>query len=295
MGFIDLPPYIQAQITEFRSQNQNIQQQRYTPQGDLNIGHLRSDTNLKNAVNSGIEIVREQIPSLSNGSGPRVQFQDQLYNNSGEIGQYEWVSDNDGNKHLVQRQQASSTFIQNSVQQNLAPSTPPSREELARGQAYNPRTSYPTFTTEFRCSPTTGRTWTVLVPNGHSTPEVHISRPSYRMEYKCCPKTGRVWQESVPITPPNQNVPETVMEWRIDPNSSQRYQVYVQKIPHTNLQTNGMGPEPRIVIPQGQNVGQVHTERGTMGFCPSRTLSTQRIMRQAFIPLRTRLLQVYVI
>ena len=200
----DLPQHIKDQISAFRAQNQIHQRETNPVENSLNIRQLRSDSFLRDSVNNGVDLVRQQIPSLSNGSGPRVQFRDQQIKESIQDGNYEWLIDSDGNKHLVQRR--NNTF-QKCDQRSVI--TPPSLDrrvhstnsEFVTAGGHSDQVEY---RTEFRCSPSSGRVWTVQIPTPHNQNRiVQPPRQSHRLEYRCCPSTGRVWQEYVPTTPPS--------------------------------------------------------------------------------------------
>ena len=232
----DLPQHIKDQISAFRAKNQASQAANNPPENNFDIRQLRADPNLRTSVNSGIQIIRENIPSLSNGSGHRVQFRDQQIYQPSHEGQYEWVVDSDGNKHLVQRQGAPAQIPpQHSLRYQHGEGTSPMASTRANSQHYDEiggrHANMSNFRTEFRCSPTSGQVWTVQVPVQPQTVHPSQVRQSYRLEYRCCPSTGRVWQESVPITPTSQLISNT-HEWLVDPHTGQRYKVLVQTSPN---------------------------------------------------------------
>ena len=50
----------------------------------------------------------------------------------------------------------------------------------------------------------------------------------YRTEYRCSPTSGRQWTVQVPISSNTPSSPQAVYEWRIHPHTGERYQVPVQ-------------------------------------------------------------------
>ena len=99
-----------------------------------------------------------------------------------------------------------------------------SRDSPLRTPDHNPSFKY---RKEFRCSPTSGRTFEVLVPVEKDAP---MPQDSFKFEWRCSPTSGRTWQVRVPTTPkeiPSQ-YPIYSWEWRVDPITGERFQIKVQ-------------------------------------------------------------------
>ena len=215
-----LPPHIQSQIDEFRAGNQIHSRHQAAPTGDIQIGQLRSDPNLRHSVDVGLNSVVGNIPSLSNATPHRsVSFN--LPTNQGNghpsseqnptsEGVYEWVLDRNGCRHLVHR----STPQVNTNPYAYSPHMVTSQSNLPSRR-------------EYRCSPTSGRLYTVEVPNDFEHGMMQQSS-QYRLEYRCCPVTGRTWQEKVLVGPSSPIKPSFIWEWRIDPLTGERFRVKVQ-------------------------------------------------------------------
>ena len=221
-----LPPHIQSQIDEFRSGNQIHARQHAAPTGDIQIGHLRADPNLRHSADVGLNAVLENIPSLSTTTPQRtVSFNlpsnhgvdpSSVEQNPTSEGVYEWVMDRNGSRHLVHRS---------------------NHQIHVQTHEYSPHTALPQpnipTRREYRCSPNSGRLFTVEVPIELEHDNQFYSQQQstqYRMEYRCCPVTGRVWQEKVRVDPSPPR-PSFIWEWRVDPRTGQRFQVKVQASP----------------------------------------------------------------
>ena len=72
---------------------------------------------------------------------------------------------------------------------------------------------------------------------------VTVSPHHYRTEFRCSPTTGKVWTVQVPVQVSTQP-PETVMEWRVHPYTGERYQVPVQPPSQQYLQSRT--PQPQL-------------------------------------------------
>ena len=253
--FGDLPPHLVAQIREFRASNQLNNKQSDKPEGSISINDLRNERALQEIVEKAVGLIPAEIPSLSAApsAGANVIREEQLQQHT-PAEKYEWVYSTDGNKQLVKisnsdgprlntsrnvtfQTQNRASLRNNSSRSNLSPNgqcSEPARiqnkqvmhsiNEDPRVAEYN-ETVYGGYETEFRCSPTTGRTYKVQVPAQIKSHDTQL----YRLEYRCSPTSGRTWQVKVPITPPPQSPPRTRyrIEWRIDPRSGVKYQVEV--------------------------------------------------------------------
>ena len=123
---------------------------------------------------------------------------------------------------------------------------------------------------EFRCSPSSGRTYQVLVPV-QTMPQVTppaVVNP-VRFEWRCNPETGVTYQVPVqqPVTPQFAHPPQPVnqaalpvpvlYEWRCNPVTGVTYQVPVQKpsnplsVPRQPQQDQGNSMQPPRVAPGG--------------------------------------------
>ena len=217
LSYSGLPRHIQSQIDEFRASNQVLSGPAAPPSGYIQISQLRANGNLRQDVETGLDSLVRHIPSLSNATPHRgVSFNlvsDNAIPPTSE-NVYEWVIDSTGGRHLVCRDPPQNSSHQTTHSSHVGAHLPP-----AAGTRR-----------EYRCSPRSGRVWTVEVPleQGGSANQ----SKQYRVEYRCCPSTGRVWQETVPVTPtPSPPRPRCTWEWRVDPINGNRFQVPVQITP----------------------------------------------------------------
>ena len=90
----------------------------------------------------------------------------------------------------------------------------------------------------------------------HHVQQAAQKQQEYRLEYRCSPTSGRTYQVAVPVlptpSPPVPRPPQVRYEWRCDPHSGATYQVPVQG-------TLGIDPDTSQQVPQLVGTGQAGT------------------------------------
>ena len=230
----DLPPHIVAQIQDFRSQNQASNQVRDRPENEFNIRNLRANENLRTQVENGVQSVRERIPSLARAPSAFTQTHHRRMSPSQQenchVNGFEWTSDPQYGRYLMPSYQSQRPHARDSIHctdQNSLPRQINQVNERTPPQSHQDIYYHRPTNFEYRCSPSSGRTWQVEVPPRHekSYNMSYQNPPTYRVEYRCSPTTGRVWKEQVPVSPPRK--PMFHLEWRVNPHTGETYQVEV--------------------------------------------------------------------
>ena len=193
---------------------------------------------LREQVEYGVHDLREQIPSLSRApTAGYDKLPPRQYVQSSDIQHppipgtgYEWLTDSTGRKHLIQVESASngsSRIIQHGHQ-------PPAQDNCNRTKIYN------------------------RVQNDNLVAQNSASRneedANFRVEYRCSPTTGRTWRVRIPVSPVHSPQKQAmVWEWRIDPHTGQHYQIEVPQ----NSQRCDMLSTPRRTHESYENHGYV--------------------------------------
>ena len=197
----DLPPYIQRQIDDFRASNQAANSVPDRPNNNFTIADLRKDKILREQVEYGIHDLREQIPSLSRAPTAgydRLPPRNFVQGNSG----YEWVTDSSGRKHLVKL----GDMLFNSGQNGNLQQGPYGCFSRQVPHQYD----------------------SIQLDRQKHVQQGTEENDNFRLEYRCSPTTGRTWRVRIPVSPvspPPRQIPK--WEWRIDPYTGERYQIEV--------------------------------------------------------------------
>lgn len=121
------------------------------------------------------------------------------------------------------------------------------RRVLIRTHLPPPRHSHP---------PVNPRDQGQLKPQQQAPQQVSVSPQQYRTEFRCSPTTGRQWTIQVPVqTSVHSQAAEPVLEWRIHPSTGERYQVPVQLQSQQQRQydpVNHQHPQQVSTTPVGQ-------------------------------------------
>ena len=98
---------------------------------------------------------------------------------------------------------------------------------------------------------------------------VGAQSPQYKTEFRCSPTTGRQWTVQVPVKqPPTPKTPQTVLEWRINPITGERYQVPVLATGQhqVHVQTSHPLSQDQFNLLPQQVHQQVHQPAGNTSF-----------------------------
>ena len=257
---------VQAQVDALRAANQ-VQRGTVSAPSNLNIADIRADPALQNIVGTQLQYIRGGIPALSSArSAPApvaeptlppptqaavpviqetpVQYQRIVHHqHQGQVGalnppplpsqtlqgyqgQGQGLSPAQGHQTSVQGVQ---DFLHLQQQQLLQLSQPHHDYQAAQEQHYR---------LEYRCSPTSGRTYQIAVPV-QPTPSAAVSRPvQVQYEWRCDPLTGATFKVPVQRTPV------------IDLNSPNQNQQLVDVL--------GTNPQHGVQVAQAQALGHSH-------------------------------------
>ena len=227
----ELPPHILRQIEDFRASNQEAGTRAHQPPtNNLTITDLRKMPILREQVDHGLQDLRENIPSLSRAPTANVSrptIQPSILRNSlpaNNKPSYEWLTDSSGRKHLIK--------LGEGHQQTEAPV-----------RCYVSHDQPPV---------STGR----MVATGTSLAGTEPDE-NFRIEYRCSPSTGRTWRVRIPVTPSGSK-PDylTRWEWRVDPYTGQRYQVEVTERNQRSIETRAQNPP--FKDPENENRSRTH-------------------------------------
>ena len=265
---------IQAKVNALRAANQAVSGTN-SAQDQMNIARLRADPTLQVMVGSQMQFLRGGIPALSSARSAPGLDTSQLPHNSGGIpviqrnpNQYQDVTTQSFLPHQAFNQP---NIVHNPVPFGLnTPGQPSQVLQGIQGQGVTHAPAYPTSQSVQDFLHQQQQQLLKLSQPHHSVTQ----QRQYKMEYRCSPTTGRTYQVAVPVvTLPSAPVkPQQVYyEWRCDPKTGATFQVPVQKSPDVGHQQ--LQPAQSVVYnsnqPQGARVQHYQPQQSILGQTPS--------------------------